>query len=432
MFFQKDIETMDRKSMQSLQLDKLKHMVNYCYDKVPMYTQKFDSVGLKPKHIQTLKDISLIPYTTKEDLRENYPYGLFAVPQKEIVRLHASSGTTGKPIVAGYTRYDLDMWSDCMARLITAVGGNDEDIVQISFGYGLFTGALGVHMGWEKIGASVVPASSGNTAKQIMLLEDFGVTALVATPSYAMYIAESIKNKNLPMENFRLRLGLFGAEASTEEMHRELSQTLGILSTDNYGLTELIGPGVSGDCHLRCGMHINEDHFYPEIVNIAENKVLNEGEEGELLFTALSKQGMPILRYRTKDISSLNFEPCKCGRTSVRMGKIKGRTDDMLIIRGVNVFPSQIEAVLMNIEEIGNHYEILVTRENYLDKLTVSVEMRDESLLESYGKLEQLRNYVAGKIKEVLGLEVGVKLVEPFSLKRYEGKTQRVHDMRNK
>ncbi len=423
---------MDRKSMQSLQLDKLKHMVNYCYDKVPMYTQKFDSVGLKPKHIQTLKDISLIPYTTKEDLRENYPYGLFAVPQKEIVRIHASSGTTGKPIVAGYTRGDLDMWSDCVARLITAVGGNDEDIVQISFGYGLFTGALGLHMGWEKVGASVVPASSGNTAKQIMLLQDFNVTALVATPSYAMYIAESIKNKNLTMNDFKLRLGLFGAEASTEEMHRELSQTLGILSTDNYGLTELIGPGVSGDCHLRTGMHINEDHFYPEIVNIEQNKVLNEGEEGEMLFTALSKQGMPILRYRTKDISSLNYEPCKCGRTSVRMGKIKGRTDDMLIIRGVNVFPSQIEAVLMNIEEIGNHYEILVTRENYLDKLTVSVEMRDESLLESYGKLEQLRNYVGGKIKEVLGLEVGVKLVEPFSLKRYEGKTQRVHDMRNK
>ncbi len=418
--------------MQSLQLDKLKHMVNYCYDKVPMYTQKFDSVGLKPKHIQTLKDISLIPYTTKEDLRENYPYGLFAVPQKEIVRIHASSGTTGKPIVAGYTRYDLDMWSDCVARLITAVGGNDEDIVQISFGYGLFTGALGLHMGWEKVGASVVPASSGNTAKQIMLLQDFGVTALVATPSYAMYIAESIKNKNLTMDDFKLRLGLFGAEASTEEMHRELSQTLGILSTDNYGLTELIGPGVSGDCHLRCGMHINEDHFYPEIVNIEENKVLNEGEEGEVIFTALSKRGMPILRYRTKDISSLNFEPCKCDRTAVRMGKIKGRTDDMLIIRGVNVFPSQIEAVLMNIEEIGNHYEILVTRENYLDKLTVSVEMRDASLLESYGKLEQLRNFVGVKIKEVLGLEVGVKLVEPFSLKRYEGKTQRVHDMRNK
>ncbi len=432
MFFQKDIETMDRKSMQSLQLERLKYMVNYCYDKVPMYKEKFDAIGLKPSHITSLKDISLIPYTTKDDLRKNYPYKLFAVPQKEIVRLHASSGTTGKPIVAGYTRADLDMWSDCAARLITAVGGTDEDIVQIAFGYGLFTGALGLHQGWEKIGASVVPASSGNTAKQIMLLEDFGVTALVATPSYAMYIAESIKAKGLDMSRFKLRLGLFGAEASTEEMHRELSSSLGILSTDNYGLTELMGPGVSGDCHLRCGMHINEDHFYPEIVNIAENKVLNEGEEGELIMTALSKQGMPILRYRTKDITSLNFEPCKCGRTMVRMGKIKGRTDDMLIIRGVNVFPSQIEAVLMNIEEIGNHYEILVTRDNFMDKLTISVEMRDESLLDSYGKLEELRNFVGAKIKEVLGLEVGVKLVEPLSLKRYEGKTQRVHDMRNK
>ncbi len=431
MFFQKDIETMDRASMRALQLERLKKVVNYAYDKVPMYKQRFDEIGLKPKHIQTLEDISLIPYTTKEDLRNNYPYGLFAVPQKEIVRIHASSGTTGKPIVAGYTRYDLDMWSDCVARLITAVGGNAEDIVQISFGYGLFTGALGLHLGWEKVGASVVPASSGNTAKQIMLLQDFNVTALVATPSYAMYIAESIKKQGLSMDDFKLRLGLFGAEASTEEMHRELSKTLGILSTDNYGLTEIIGPGVSGDCHLRCGMHINEDHFYPEIVNIEENKVLGEGEEGELLFTSLTKQGMPILRYRTKDISSLNYEPCKCGRTSARMGKIKGRTDDMLIIRGVNVFPSQIEAVLMNVTEVGNHYEIIVTRENYLDKLTVKVEMRDETLLDSYGKLEDLRKYVASKIREVLGLEVDVRLVEPFSLKRYEGKTQRVHDLRN-
>lgn len=432
MFFQKEIETMDRESMRALQLERLKETVAYCYENVPMYKRKFDEIGLKPEHIKTLEDIALIPYTTKDDLRDNYPYGLFAVSTDEMVRLHASSGTTGKPIVAGYTKGDLDIWSDCIARLIKAVGGSSKDIVQVAFGYGLFTGAFGLHQGWEKIGATVIPMSSGNTAKQIMIMQDFGATVLIATPSYAMYIAESIKRQNLPKENFKLRLGMFGAEASTEEMHRELSSTLGILSTDNYGLTEIIGPGVSGDCYLRCGMHINEDHFYPEIVNIDENKVLSEGEEGELLLTTLTKRGMPILRYRTKDITSLNFQKCECGRTSVRMGKIKGRTDDMLIIRGVNVFPSQIEAVLMNIEEIGNHYEILVTSENHMDRLTVQVEMRDESLLDSYGKLEELRKYIAQKIKEVLGLEVGVKLVDPFSLKRYEGKTQRVHDLRKK
>ncbi len=429
-FFDKEIETMSRKEMNALQLERLKHTVRYVYDNVPMYRKKFDAIGLKPEHIQTLKDITLIPYTTKDDLRDNYPYGLFAVPMKEIVRLHASSGTTGKPIVGGYTKRDLDMWSDAMARMIVAVGGSSEDIVQIAFGYGLFTGAHGLHQGWEKVGASVIPISSGNTERQIMIMKDFKTTALVATPSYAMYIAETIRKMGLTKEDFNLRLGMFGAEASTEEMHQQLTQLLGILSTDNYGLTELSGPGVAGDCYLRTGMHINEDMFYPEIVNIEENRQLPEGEEGELVLTTLAKEGMPILRYRTKDITSLNYEPCKCGRTSVRMRKIKGRTDDMLIIRGVNVFPSQIEAVLMNIEEVGNHYEIVVKRENYLDILEVYVEVVNDELLTDFGKLQRLQALVHDKLKTVLQLDAKVKLVEPLSLTRYEGKTKRVKDLR--
>ncbi len=430
-FFNKEIETMPRKQMQELQLERLKHIVSYCYDKVPMYKRKFDEVGLKPKHIQSLKDITLIPYTTKNDLRDNYPFGLFATPLKDIVQLHASSGTTGKPITAGYTPFDINMWSESMARLIVAVGGNSSDIVQISFGYGLFTGALGLHQGWQKVGATVIPISAGNTERQIMFLKDMGVTALVATPSYAMYIAETLRKNQMDVSELKLRLGMFGSEASTREMHQQLEKILKITSTDNYGLTELCGPGISGDCLEKTGMHISEDFFYPEIVNVEQNKQLDEGEYGELILTNIYKQGMPILRYRTKDITRLFYEPCKCGRTSVRMDKIKGRSDDMLIIRGVNVFPSQIEAVLMNMDEVGNHYEIIVTKENFLDYLEVRVEVIDVDLLMQYGKLEALKSKVKAQIKTVLQIDVKVKLVEPLSLKRYEGKTKRVIDMRN-
>jgi phenylacetate-CoA ligase len=431
MIYNKEMDCMPRDKMRELQLRRLKYIVDRAYDKVPFYRKRFDDIGLKPSHIKTLKDIKLIPYTEKDDLRLNYPYSLFASPLKDIVRIHASSGTTGKPIVAGYTRNDLDMWSETMARVIVAAEGSGDDIVQISFGYGLFTGALGLHQGWERLGATVVPVSSGNTLRQVMLLKDLKVTALVATPSYAMHIAEVALQQGIEKKDLALRIGLFGSEASTAEMHQALSEQLGIFTTDNYGLTEIIGPGVSGECRHKCGLHINEDNFYPEIMDIENNREMGEGEYGELVLTTLTKEGMPILRYRTKDITSLRYEPCKCGRTNVRMSKVKGRTDDMLKIRGVNVFPSQIEAVLMGLEETGNHYEIHIKREGYLDSLEVYVEVVDGQLLSDYKRLEELRCKVANAIKTVLGLEVKVRLVEAGSLKRFEGKAKRVVDERN-
>ena len=427
--FDKSIETMKREDMRSLQLDRLKYIVNYAYENVKLYRDRFDKIGLKPSHIKTLKDIEKIPYTTKDDLRDNYPFNLLAVPMKKIVRVHASSGTTGKPIVVGYTRKDLDNWSTAVARVVTMAGVTDEDIVQISFGYGLFTGGFGLHYGLEKVGASVVPISSGNTERQLMLMKDFGVTALVATPSYAMYLAETAKQKGI-LKDLKLKTGLFGAEASTKEMHDALHDIFGLFPTENYGLTEITGPGVAGECMEKAGMHINEDMFYPEVFDIEKNEAKGEGEYGELLLTTLLKEGMPILRYRTKDITALDYEPCKCGRTTARMRRIRGRTDDMLIIRGVNVFPSQIESVLMAIEDIGKHYEIVVDRVNCMDTIEVLVEVADANLLVDFGKLENLRNYIRAKLKSVVQLDVNVKLVEPFSLKRTEGKVKRVTDKR--
>ncbi|MEG1509003.1 MAG: phenylacetate--CoA ligase [Clostridia bacterium] len=425
------IETIDKQEMKKLQLERLKKIVKYAYDNVKFYKDKFDAIGLKPEDIQTLEDITKIPYTTKTDLRDNYPYGLKAVDMKDIVRIHASSGTSGKPTVVFYTKNDLEMWSDCVARIICAAGGTKQDIVQIAFGYGLFTGALGLHQGWEKVGAAVVPISSGNTERQVMMIKDLGVTALVATPSYALYIAEVMEKLGIKKEDTKLRIGLFGSEASTPEMHRELQDKLGVFPTDNYGLSEIIGPGVSGECEYKCGMHINEDHFYPEIVDCNTLQPVADGEWGELVITTLTKEGLPMLRYRTKDITRLIVEPCKCGRTTARMDRIKGRTDDMLIIRGVNVFPSQIEGVLLNIEELGGgNYEIVVTRENYMDKLEIKVELKDASLLDDYGKLEALIEKIKNKLKTILQIDAKVKLVEPLSLKRYEGKAKRVTDLR--
>ena len=422
-------ETMSRAEIADLQLAKLKHIVNYAYENVKMYRDKFDAIGLKPEHIKTLKDIEKIPYTTKDDLRENYPFGLFAVPMKKIVRLHASSGTTGKPIVGGYTRRDLDNWATCIARVLSMAGATDEDIIQVSFGYGLFTGGFGLHYGIEKLGATVVPVSSGNTDRQLMLMKDFGVTALVATPSYAMYLAEKAKQTGI-IDDLKLRMTIMGAEASTKEMHDALRNIWGVFPTENYGLTEVGGPGVSGECREKCGMHINEDFFYPEIVNIEQNKVLSEGEYGEMLLTTLDKEGMPILRYRTKDITALDYSPCKCGRTTARMARIIGRTDDMMIIRGVNVFPSQIEGVIMSIPELGNNYEIIVDRVNYMDTIEVRVEVGDGALLTNYANLENLVEKTRAKLKSVVQLDVKVKLVEPFSIKRGEGKVKRVTDKR--
>ena len=427
--FSPEIETMPRVKIREMQLERLKHIVRYAYENVPMYKERFDKIGLKPEHIKTLKDIEKIPYTTKDDLRDNYPFKLLAVPMKKIIRVHASSGTTGKPITCGYTRADLDNWSTCIARILTMAGATDEDIFHVAFGYGLFTGGFGLHYGVEKLGATVVPVSSGNTERQIMLLKDFGATALIATPSYAMYLAETAKKMDV-LKDLKLRLVCMGAEASTAEMHEALYRILGAFPTENYGLTEVGGPGVSGECREKAGMHINEDMYYPEIVNIEENRALPEGEQGELVLTTLTKEGMPILRYRTKDITSLTYEPCKCGRTTARMARVVGRTDDMLIIRGVNVFPSQIESVLMAMPELGKMYEIIVDRVNYMDTIEVRVEVGDASLLTDYSKLEELVAKIKHKLRVVVQLDVKVKLVEPFSIKRAEGKVKRVTDLR--
>ena len=430
MNYDRKIETMSRAEIAELQLAKLKKIVAYAYENVPMYKKRFDEIGLKPDHIRTLKDIENIPYTTKDDLRNNYPYDLFAVPMKDIVRVHASSGTTGKPIVGGYTKYDLENWSTCIARILGMAGATEDDIIQVSFGYGLFTGGFGLHYGIEKLGATVVPMSSGNTERQLMIMKDFGVTGLVATPSYAIYLGETAKKMGI-IDDLKVKNCFIGAEASTKEMHDALQRIWGALPTENYGLTEVGGPGVSGECREKCGMHINEDFFYPEIVNVDENKVLAEGEYGEMLITTLDKQGMPILRYRTKDITALDYSPCKCGRTTARMARIIGRTDDMMVIRGVNVFPSQIESVIMGIPELGTNYEIIVERDaNFMDTIEVHVEVGDSSLLSNYANLENLVAKTKAKLRTVVQLDVKVKLVEPLGIKRGEGKVKRVIDKR--
>ncbi|MDE6777623.1 MAG: phenylacetate--CoA ligase, partial [Oscillospiraceae bacterium] len=364
MFFQKDIETMSRQEIEHLQLERLKHQVQYCMDNVEFYHKRLTEAGVTADKIKTLSDIQYIPYTTKTDIRDNYPFGLFATPMKEIVRIHASSGTTGKPTVVGYTRNDLNNWSDCVARLCTAVGVNDTDIAQISFGYGLFTGALGLHYGLEKIGCAVIPISSGNTKKQAMILKDFGTSVLISTPSYAMYMSEVAHEMGISNDELKLRIGLFGSEGCTNALRDKIEKGFGLFSTDNYGMSELMGPGVAGECEYRCGLHFAEDHFIPEVINSETGEVLPAGEKGELVITTLTKEGIPMLRYRTKDITRIHYEKCKCGRTHARMEKVQGRSDDMLKIRGVNVFPSQIESVMANIEGISPHYELILTRKN--------------------------------------------------------------------
>lgn len=430
MFWQKELETMPRPQIKALQLERLKHAVSYADGNVEFYHKQLKEKGITADKIKTLSDVKYLPVTTKDDLRDHYPYGLFGAPLSSIVRMHASSGTTGKPIVVGYTRNDLEEWANTVARFCTAVGITKDDIVQIAFGYGLFTGALGLHYGLEKIGASVVPASSGNSQRQLMLMEDFGATALVATPSYAIYLSELANEQGL-RERLKLRVGLFGSEGCTVEMRNRIEENFGILSSDNYGLSELGGPGVAGECHLRCGLHIAEDHYLPEIVDSQTLEPLPEGEDGELLITALTKEGLPMLRYRTKDITRLNYEPCACGRTHARMDKVKGRSDDMLIIKGVNVFPSQIESVLMTFPEIGAHYQLVIVRRNHLDQLEVKVEFVDASLLENYKRLLELQDKVREALRTVLQLDVKVTLMEPKALERFEGKAKRILDLRN-
>ncbi len=430
MFFQKDLETMPRKQLEELQLERLKWVVDYCYRNVPFYQKRLDECGVTADKIKQLSDVQYIPFTTKEDIRDNYPFGLFAQPMKNIARIHASSGTTGKPTVVGYTKNDLNTWSDLVARLCVAVGVTDEDVVQISFGYGLFTGALGLHYGLEKIGAAVIPVSSGNTEKQVMILKDFGTTALVSTPSYALYMSEVAREKGV-LDDLKLRLGLFGSEGCTPEMREQVEKSFHVFATDNYGMSELMGPGVSGECIYRDGMHISEDHFLPELIDSATGKVLTEGETGELVITTLTKEGFPLLRYRTKDLTRLNYEPCKCGRTFVRMDKIKGRSDDMMKIRGVNVFPTQIESVLVTLPHIGPHYQLILRREGYMDTLEVKVELTDSSLLDEYKKLSEIQKDVKAHLKTVLGIETKVTLCEPKSIERFQGKAKRIIDLRN-
>lgn len=424
------MECMDRDSMRKIQGIRLHETVDRVYHNNTFYRNKMQEMGITPDDIQSLDDITKLPFTVKTDLRDNYPFNLFSVPMSEIVRLHASSGTTGKPTVVGYTRKDINSWSEVMARTFTGAGVHKHDFIQIAYGYGLFTGGLGAHYGAEKVGASVIPISGGNTEKQLQLMEDFGTNVIACTPSYALYLAEMMKDMNIDRSKLKLRVGVFGAEPWTETMRREIEERLGIKAIDIYGLSEIIGPGVSFECEHQCGLHINEDHFIPEIVDPVTLQPLPEGEEGELVFTTVTKEGLPLLRYRTKDLTSLTYEKCTCGRTLVRMRKCTGRSDDMLIIRGVNVFPSQIESALLNIAECEPHYLLIVEREGVLDTLTVMVEVQEQFFSDEVRKLEELKKRIVHKIQSTLGLSVTVKLVEPKTIERTAGKSKRVIDKR--
>ncbi len=432
MIWDRERETMPGEKLRELQLPLLKKVVDRVYHTVPYYRKLFALHGIHPGDLRELSDLSGFPLTTKEALRDNYPFGLFAVPMKDIVRLHASSGTTGKPIVVGYTKNDLETWSGLIARIAVQAGVTENDIAQICFSYGLFTGGFGLHYGLEKIGATVVPSSVGGTEKQIMLMQDFGVTVLVCTPSYALYLAEVARENGVDPRTMPLKIGMFGAEPWTENMRLQIEEQLGLRATDNYGLTEIIGPGVAGECEARDGLHINEDHFLVEVIDPATGAILGDGEEGELVFTTLTKEGFPVIRYRTKDISVLNRERCACGRTTARMRKVTGRTDDMLIIRGVNVFPSQIESVLMEVEEVAPHYLIVVDKKKgYLDDLEVQVELNREKFTGSFRDLEAVERKISRKLNNVLTVSARVRLVEPKSLERTLGKAKRVLDKRN-
>lgn len=430
--FWNENETKSRREIESLQLERLKWQVNYAYERVPFYREKFDAIGLKPSHIQKLSDLSKVPFTVKNDLRDNYPTGLFAVPNNKIVRYHGSSGTTGKPIMVGYTRNDMENWTECCARMATAAGVTNEDTAQISFGYGLFTGGFGLHYGLERVGASVIPVSSGNSERQLMLMRDLHTTVLVATPSYVLHLTEVMHDLGISKDDLYLRVGMFGGEGHTPEMREQIEARLNIKDTQNYGLTEISGPGVSYECLDHTGMHINEDFFLAEIIDPKTGEVLPEGSDGEIVFTTLTKEGIPMLRYRTKDITSITYEPCSCGRTFARMELVKGRSDDMMIIRGVNVFPSQIESVLMGIEGIGQQYQLVVTTEKFMDRIEVQVELKDGHLLESYSNLERLSSEIRHKIKTVLQIDVKVTLLNPKTLERTAGKSHRVIDHRTK
>ncbi|WAM34800.1 phenylacetate--CoA ligase family protein [Caldicellulosiruptor morganii] len=429
-YWDEHMECMDRSTLQEIQLKRLIETVKRVYTSVPYYRNKMQKLGLIPEDIKDLNDLQKLPFTTKQDLRDNYPYGLFAVPLSEIVRIHASSGTTGKPTVVGYTKHDIGIWSEVMARTLVAAGADKHSFVQIAYGYGLFTGGLGVHYGAERIGASVIPISSGNTKRQIQLMVDFGTTLLACTPSYALYLAETMEEMGVDKSQLKLKSGVFRAEPWSENMRKEIESKLNIKAYDIYGLSEIIGPGVAYECEYQCGMHINEDHFLPEIINPETGEVLGEGEYGELVFTTITKEGLPLIRYRTRDITALHYEKCRCGRTFVRMEKVIGRTDDMIIIRGVNVFPSQIESVLLELGEVEPHYQLIVDRVNNLDVLEVLVEVSERMFSDEVKKLEQLEKKITKAIEDTLGISVKVRLVEPKTIERSEGKAKRVIDRR--
>jgi len=423
---------MGRQEMRALQSERLIKLVNHVYNNVAFYRKRMDETGVKPSDIQSIDDIVKLPFTYKTDLRDNYPFGLFAVPMKDIVRVHASSGTTGKPTTVGYTKNDIENWREVVARCLTMAGIGADDIMQISYGYGLFTGGLGVHYGAETTGCSVVPISGGNTRRQLQLMSDFGSTVLACTPSYALHLADALAENGYSLADMKLKVGVFGAEPWTENMRLELEKKWGIHAHDIYGLSEVMGPGVANDCTFHTGLHIHEDHFYPEIVHPDTKEPLADGEEGELVFTTLTKEGIPLLRYNTRDLSTLSRETCECGRTSVRMKKITGRSDDMLIIRGVNLFPSQIEHVLLELGETSAHYLLYVDRENNLDTLELKVELDETKLTDTIRDLQNLSRKISHALNSAIGLSVKVTLVEPKTIARSEGKAVRVVDNRKK
>jgi len=430
-YWEEEIETLPRVGLESIQLRRLKHLVARVYQKVEPYRRKMDAAGIKPEDIKTLADLSKLPFTVKDDLRDNYPFGLFTVPMDEVVRVHASSGTTGKSTVVGYTAKDIKTWSNVMARALCCAGASKDDMVHNAYGYGLFTGGLGAHYGIERLGATVIPVSGGNSKRQINIMKDFGSTVLLSTPSYALNLAEAMDSMEIDPKSLSLRVGVFGAEPWSESMRKEVERKLNLKAVDIYGLSEVMGPGVAQECLLTDkGMHIFEDHFLPEIIDPETGEVLPPGEKGELVFTTLTKEAFPLIRYRTKDISRLYYEPCECGRTLVRMEKVTGRTDDMLIIRGVNVFPSQVEHVLLGVDGVEPHYQIVVDRDGNLDTMQVQVEVSEGVFSDEIRVLENLTKHIQKEIKDLLGVTCKVKLVEPKSIQRSEGKAQRVIDKR--
>ncbi len=429
-FWNEKYECMSRDEMRKVQSERLIKTVNRVYSNVPTYRKKMDEKGMLPGDIKSVDDLKHLPFTYKQDLRDTYPFGLFSVPMSEIVRVHASSGTTGKKTVVGYTKEDLEVWSEVIARTFTGAGLTRESFLQVSYGYGLFTGGLGAHYGGEKVGATVIPTSSGNTKLQLSLMQDFGTTHIACTPSYALYLAEEMEEMGIKRSDLKLQAGIFGAEPWSESMRREIEDRLKIKAIDIYGLSEVIGPGVACECEFQNGMHIPEDHFIPEIIDPETEEVLPEGSKGEIVFTTVTKEGLPLIRYRTKDLSSLNYERCECGRTEVRMSKVTGRTDDMLIIRGVNVFPSQVESVLLSIGETAPHYMLVVDRKDNLDTLEIQVELSTNLFSDEVKKLEDIERKITREVQSTLGIGAKVRLVEPKSIQRSEGKAKRVIDKR--